>query len=102
MTGMGKLREARQRRNVLSPKKMIKDLVVQTGKHLDYRERDTELTSITLSAGGSQSLAHSLLVHDACIVPPLLFYDLIRFFAPRDRFGTRLLNESVQVLALLQ
>jgi hypothetical protein len=72
MTGMGKLREARQRRNVLSPKKMIK-LVVQTDRRLDYRERDTELTSITLSAGGSQSLAHSLLVHDACIVPPFLY-----------------------------
>lgn len=28
-----------------------------------------------------------------------LCYDLIRFFAPRNRFGIRLLNESVQILA---
>lgn len=71
MMGMGILWEARQRRNVLSPK-MIKDLAVQTDRQslaLDCRERDTELTSITLNAAGSQSPARFPLVHEACIVP---------------------------------
>ena len=67
--GMGMLREARQRRNVLSPK-MIKDLAVQMDRQSpDCRERDTELTSITLNAAGSQSPARFPLVHEACIVP---------------------------------
>ena len=74
MMGMGILREAKQRRNVLSPK-MIKDLAVQTDRQsLDCPERDTELTSITLNAAGSQSLAHFPLVHEACIVPISLCY----------------------------
>lgn len=66
--GMGILREVKQRRNVLSPK-MITDLAVQMDRQsLDCPERDMELTSITLNAAGSQSLARFPLVHDACIV----------------------------------
>jgi hypothetical protein len=69
MMGMGMLREARQRRNVQSPK-TIKDLAVQTDRQLpDWRDHDTELTSITLNAAGSQSLARFPLVHEVCIVP---------------------------------
>jgi len=69
MMGMGMLREARQRRNVPSPK-MIKDLAVQMDRQsLDCRERDTELTSITLNAAGSQSLARFPLLNEACIAP---------------------------------
>jgi hypothetical protein len=69
MMGMGMLKEAKQRRNMLSSK-MIKDLAVQMHRQLlDCPERDTELTSITLNAAGSQSLARFPLVHEACIVP---------------------------------
>lgn len=69
MMGMGILREAKQRRNVLSPK-MIKDLVVQMHRQLrDRLERDTQLTSIILNAAGSQSLARFPPVHEASIVP---------------------------------
>lgn len=89
--GTGILREARQRRNVLSPR-MIKDLAVQTDRQsLDCRERDTELTSTTLNAAGSLSLARSQLVHEACIAPNFLVtlcycYDIYSFFSPCDRF----------------
>ncbi len=94
------LPEARQRRNVLSLK-VIKALVVQRDRQLlDHRERDMELTSITLSAAGSQSLAHFPLVHEACILTAFsLCYDIISFFSRCDRFGIMILSEGIQVLA---
>jgi len=83
--------------------KVIKELVVQTDRQsLDHQERDTELTSITLSAAGSQSLAYFPLVHEACILTAFsLCYDMISFFSLCDRFGIMILSEGIQVLALV-
>jgi hypothetical protein len=69
MTGAGTLRGIKHRRNALAPM-MIREYLVQTDRlSADHRKRDMELTSIILSADGSQFLVPSQPVHEACIVP---------------------------------
>jgi hypothetical protein len=87
------LRGIKHRRNALAPT-VIREYLVQTDRlSADHQKRDMELTSIILSADGSQFLVPSQPVHERALYQSILIhYDTVGFSAPLTVFVGRLLN----------